>query len=152
MPRAPLPSDPNFGAGVSPSFHLIVLDDEPDADHKNDALRSMFAQVRSNNAERRTAVEAARPALARLCDAMAQQTGQSYTLRALLYSMWNGAPRSVLEVVTLDWQLQKDFCAVLMAFGFENLSDEAFFYDAVKAAISDRGIWAWFIEESEVAL
>ena len=101
--------------------------------------------------EDRAAAQAARPALARLCEAMALRTGQSGTLRTLLYSLWNGQPASLLDVVTLDWTLRKDLCAVLLAFGFEPRTDAAahFFFDALKNEITQHGLWTWFAEAGE---
>lgn len=130
-------------------MNCTLLNEEPNEAHVSEVLRDAFAGLRANNAERRAAVEIAIPALHRLCDVMAAMTGQSYKVRALLYSLWNGAPRSLLDVVDLDWSLRKDLGAVVLAFGFEQGST-AFYYDALKEAVSDRGIWKWFIKEGEV--
>lgn len=104
-----------------------------------------FAVVRVQNEERRAAVVVAVPALARLCDVMAHKTGQGYTLRALLYSLWNGQPTTLLEIVGLDWPIRQDLALVLLAFG-----DDSFFYDAIKSALNERGLFDWFVAESEV--
>jgi len=99
-------------------------------------------------ADGRAAVAEAKPALLRICQAMAYHTDQSYKLRALLYSLWNGQPASILEVVTLDRALRKDFCAVLLAFGFHDGKEE-FFYDAVTDALKAAGQFEWFVQEEK---
>ncbi|MDR3406343.1 MAG: hypothetical protein P4L99_27915 [Chthoniobacter sp.] len=99
--------------------------------------------------ERRAAAEIARPALARLCEVLKDRSGQPYKLRALLWSLYNGKPASLLEIVCLDWQIRQDLCAVLLAFGFEG-NPRAFFYAEIKSAITEAGQWTWFVEESEV--
>jgi len=97
--------------------------------------------------EKNEALPAAIAGIHRLVTVCANKTGQSYKLRALLYSLWNGQPASLLEIVSLDWELRKDFLAVLLAFG-----QEEFFYDAIKSAFVARGLFDWFIEaQKEVA-
>jgi hypothetical protein len=99
---------------------------------KNDdlmAFKEVFAKLRADNEERKSACDSAVPAVDRLVRIMGNKTGQSYKLRALLYSLYNGQPTSLLEVVCLDWRIRKDFCSVLLAFGFED-SDTNFFYNA----------------------
>jgi hypothetical protein len=95
--------------------------------------------------ERREAVDAAIPALNHLCEVMTSGTNQAFHLRALLYSLWNGQPTPLYAVLDLDWQLRKELCAVVLAFGYED-SERKFFYDAIKSAVTARGIWAWFLE------
>ena len=114
-------------------------------------LDAFFARARSVLAERRAAAEAARPALARLCEVLCKRSGQPYKLRALLYSIYNGQAASLIEIVCLDWEIRKDLCAVLLAFGFEDRRDAtvSFFYDELKAAITAAGQWDWFIQADE---
>jgi len=124
------------------------------------------AELRKDREERRAAAELARAALQRLCrDVLSQRSGQCFKVRDLLYSLYNGQPASLLEVVCLDWAIRQDLCAVLLAFGFEDCRHEpghdgvekpSFFYAEMKAAIVAAGQWDWFIEvhqreESEVA-
>lgn len=119
------------------------------------ALAAFFGVINTSIAEQRAAAQVAWPALALLIEAMAQRTDQSHVIRAILYSLYNGHPACVLDLVTLDWPLRKALSAVLLAFGFEDRHDATlhFFYDAMKAAIVEAGQWDWFIaaEESEVA-
>jgi hypothetical protein len=82
------------------------------------------------------------PALARLAEVLRERSGQPYKLRSLLWSLWNGKPTSLLEVVNLDRSIRKDLCAVLLAYG-----SDAVFYDALKAAVTRAGQWDWFVEE-----
>jgi len=118
--------------------------DEPTAEEREAALQSFGAAIRQTTTERRAAAELAVPALGRLCEVMAAQTGQSYKVRDLLYSLWNGQPAELLEIVALDWAIRRDLCAVLLAFGHED-REVQFFYDAVKSALVDAGLFAWFL-------
>ena len=133
-----------------PIIHL------PTKEENEAALEEFFGAQRKMRDEGRAAVALARPALERLCEVLRGRSGQPYKLRALLWSLYNGQPASLVEIVCLDWQIRQDLCAVLLAFGFEDRYDETndFFYDALKAAITKAGQWAWFeeaFEESEVA-
>jgi hypothetical protein len=114
-----------------------------EADNKT-ALDDFFGQIRQMKAERNAAVTAARPALDRLVATFQAQTGQSYKIRALLYSLWNGKPASLSEVLCLDWSLRQDLVAVLLAFGADD-----FFYDAVREAVESVDAFDWFVEEHE---
>lgn len=108
----------------------------------------VLAQFKQQRDRHRAAVEAARPALAKLVEVMRHGTGQSYHLRALLFSLWNGKPASLLDVVHLDPELRQALGLVIQAWGLGSRNWE-FFYDAMKAAINGAGIWDWFLEESE---
>jgi hypothetical protein len=119
---------------------------QPREEDKQEVISSFADRMKSVVAEGRAAVATAKPALQRICAAMAQRTDQSYHLRALLYSLWNGQPTSLLEVVSLDRTLRNDFCAVLLAFGFSDGKEE-FFYDAVTAELKSSGQFEWFIQE-----
>lgn len=137
---------------------LTPILDRPSDSERSAILGQFFADQRKVNAEGRTAVLAAAPALTRLCAVMRNRTGQSYTVRALLYSLYNGQETSVLEIVTLDRAIRGDLCAVLLAFGFEGTEwapteggekpspGVSFFYDEMKAEVSRAGLWDWFVE------
>lgn len=136
--------------GGGPVIHF------PTAEENEAALAEFFGAQRKLNDEGRAAVDVARPALVRLCEVLRGRSGQPYKLRALLWSLYNGQPASLIEIVCLDWQIRKDLCAVLLAFSFEDQRDESnsFYYDELKAAITKAGQWDWFTEadaESEVA-
>jgi hypothetical protein len=153
---------PNTPNQTGPEPYSIRMD-EPTEAERQEAIAGFFGKIKANNEERRAAVEVARPALDRLCRVMIERTGQSYKIRDLLYSLYNGQEASLLEIVALDWAIRKDLCAVLLAFGYEkprvdgvDLKDESkdFIYAAMKAAIAAAGLLDWFLEahkESEVA-
>ena len=82
--------------------------------------------------------------LAELVEVCADKTGQSYKLRGFLYSMWNGKPYSLMEIISLDHQLKLRLLLILAAFG-----KPGFFYDEIKAAFVERGLFDWFCEEGE---
>lgn len=108
--------------------------------------KQYFQELQAAKDERRSMVPDAREALQRLVVAMAHKSGQGLKLRALLYSLWNGKPASLNEVLLLDWTLHKDFCKVLLAFGYNDAHGE-FFYDDIKAAVQQHGLWEWFLQE-----
>ncbi len=72
------------------------------------------------------------------------KTGQSYKLRGLLYSLWNGKPYSLLELLSLDFELRQSFLMVCAVFGASN-----FFYDQIKAEFVAVGLFDWFCEEGD---
>jgi len=90
--------------------------------------------------EKNEALPAAIAGIHRLVTVCANKTGQSYKLRALLYSSGTGNRQPAGDRVT-RLELRKDFLAVLLAFG-----QEEFFYDAIKSAFVARGLFDWFIE------
>jgi hypothetical protein len=52
-------------------------------------------------------------------------------------------------VLNLDHELREDFCAVVLAFGFEsspNSEVKSFFYDAMRDAFKSAGLYEWFLE------
>lgn len=110
-------------------------------------LAKALKEQAAMRSERREAAALALPALERLVAVMLHRTGQGHTLRKLLYSLWNGQATSLLDVVELDWALRKDFCAVVMGFGFNGVAGTPdFFYDQVKAEIEKAGLWQWFLK------
>jgi hypothetical protein len=127
---------------------------EPPAEQVEDTIdgvkmrgpRDLIDELKARQAKHRAAVDRARPSLDRLIEVMRGRSGQSYKLRGLLFSMWNGKPYSVLECVGLDFELREDLGAVILAWGFGR-GEWEFFYDAMKAAVSRAGLWEWFLEE-----
>lgn len=117
----------------------LIEDDEGAA--KREAMEAFAFQLREIARMRKEAVGKAVPALARLVQMCGQKTGQSYKVRALLYSLWNGCSVSLLEVVSLDWSIRCDVLAVTLAFG-----DDDFFYGDIEQAFTDAGLFKWFIE------
>ncbi len=117
---------------------------EEDAAH----LELFFEARNRIKIERRAACQSALPALERLATVMCERSGQPYKVREILFSLWNGKPAALIEIVNLDWEIRKDLCAVIMAFGYED-STGGLFYDAVQSAVTAAGQWDWFIEERE---
>lgn len=108
-------------------------------------LKEFFGKLAQIGAEQASACASAAPALQRLCQVMSARTGQSYKVRAFLFSMWNGQPASMLEIVGLDWDVRKDVAKVWLAWGAQG-----FFYDQLKEAVCAAQQWAWFLEEGDV--
>ncbi|MGA3170324.1 MAG: hypothetical protein ABSE62_04865 [Chthoniobacteraceae bacterium] len=123
----------------------------PTEEENKAALDEFIAEDRKQRNEARESATAAMPAVDRLCEVMRGRSGQPYKVRALLYSLWNGQPVSLVEVVGLDWKIKKDLCAVILAFGYESgpfcKEEFSFFYDAVTAAVKRAGQFEWFLEE-----
>ena len=69
----------------------------------------VFTEVRKICFEQEHALVPAWEGLTRLTEVCLHKTGQGYKVRALLYSLWNGQPASLLEVVSLDWQIRRIF-------------------------------------------
>ncbi len=133
-----------------PTIHPPGFLQPPTEEENQAALNEFFAEMQKMKTERKAAVAEAIPALERLIDTFPQRTGQSYKLRDLLYSLWNGKPASLSDVLNLDWDLRKDLCAVILAFGYED-RDHEFFYDAIATPLKKRGQFEWFIAAHAVA-
>lgn len=124
----------------------------PTEEEKQEALAEFARDMRVIATRQREAIRVAVPALARLIEVCANKTGQSYHVRSLLFSAWNGKPTSISNLLNLDGGVKSDVCAVLLAFGYEPGGDApAFFYDAMQQAFHDAGLFKWFQEEAQVA-
>jgi len=99
----------------------------------------------AESSERHAAAVEAHQALARLADLLCGRSGQCYKVRAILFSLYNGKPTCLLEVVGLDWAIRKDLGKVILAFGYET-TGVPFFYNTLKNAITQKGQWDWFIK------
>lgn len=112
------------------------------------ALADAFgSELKRTFKQQRGVVEFARAALPGLVDVCAAKSGQSYKIRELLYSAWNGQPTSLLELVGLDWSIKVDVLTVLLAFGCEpGGGTPPFFYDAISDAFKAAGLMEWFRE------
>lgn len=84
-------------------------------------------------------------AIENLIEVMRHKTGQGCKLRALLYSLWNGKPASLLDIVCLDHEIRWDLVVVLHTFG-----EPDFFYDEIKRPLCKADLFDWFVAESEV--
>lgn len=120
----------------------------PTEEENRQALAEFTSQMRVMRTERRAAIVAAREPLKRLVEVMRERSGQPHHLRAILYSLYNGKDTSVSKLLHFDWQIRKDLCAVLLAFGYED-KQEALFYKELKTAIVEAGQWDWFVAEHE---
>ena len=112
-------------------------------------LRQRIRSLLASEAERQKtildALPAAAAAIAQLVRSCEARTRQSYKVRALLYSLWNGKPASLRDITTLDYDLREALLAVLTVlrvFGSEGLS-----YDGVFDAFDNAGLGDWFLEE-----
>lgn len=121
----------------------VELDSETDPEVKVVISRQLEALL-----QRKEAAMSALAPMERLAEVLRGRSGQPYKVRAILYSLWNGKPCPVNELLGLDWQIRKDLCQVLLAFGYED-RETKFFYDALKKAITRAGQWGWFLQEAE---
>ena len=122
---------------------------QPDPTETKAALETFGVTLLRIREERRASVPPAQAALARLITAMAAKSGQSYHLRALLYSAWNGQPADLSNLLCLDWDLRKDLLAVLLAFGWEERQGPpgSFYYDAIQKALTAANLFDWFTQQ-----
>ena len=111
-------------------------------------LEAMLAEMKTRHSQYRLKGGLALQALDRLALVLQHRSGQPYKLRALLYSLYNGKPASLIEVLGLDAEIRADLALVVEGFGFEDAKVKCF-YDAMKAAITKAGQWEWFIAEHE---
>lgn len=125
----PLPSDPT-------KITLYTLCPECDQVTKTELLKKLHAQREENGNKVLLGIEA----LERLLPVLAGRSGQSYTVRGILFSLWNGEPYSWLEVVSLDTVIRKDLAVLVTSWGADG-----FFYHEMKTAVSAAGQWGWFI-------
>ena len=134
------------------SADLLKVDPESEAPEmlKERALREFANRLRNIRAERREAASLGREALARLVEVCSHKSGQGATVRAALYSIWNGAPRSLRGCITgIDWEIHKDLCAVMLAFGWDGDAVSSEFWDSViLQAFRDGGLEEWFLQEA----
>lgn len=87
---------------------------------RTNALNEFIAAVRTAARESDAAVDAAKPAIARLAAAVTgRDNGQAIRVRSILLSLYSGgsALADVSDLMSLDWALRRNLCAVLLAFG-----------------------------------
>lgn len=126
---------------------ILELPPEATAEERAEMLKKAMSEIRDNRHRQHGAALAALDAIGRLAAVMQQKTGQSYLLRPLLHSLWSNQPGANLcDVLTLDWTVREDLCAVMLGFGYES-KEVTFFYDQVKASITRAGLWDWFTQQ-----
>ena len=120
----------------------------PTEEENKAALKEFFAGQKKIQAEKSKAAVAGLAALDRLVAALKanHHTGQPHKIRELLYSLWNGKPAELTEMLGLDWELRKDICAVIAGFGFEDAQTKLF-YNAISDRLKAVGLFDWFQEE-----
>lgn len=123
--------------------------DQPTDAWRKAALAEFGAQMRAALQQKRELAAKAREALPRLIDVMRASSGQSYKIRALLYSLWNGKDVSLLDLLVLDLPVRLDVLTVCAGFGWDGDKHEpAFFYKAIENAVIEAGLWDWWLEEA----
>jgi len=110
------------------------------------AANEFFDRQKRVQEQWRQAAIVGQQALERLAEVLCERSGQPYKVRALLYSLWNGKPAQLIDVVNLDWEIRQDLVAVIAGFGYEN-NGVSMFYKAIENAVKHVGQWEWFLEE-----
>ena len=130
-----------------PIIHIPIIHIPTDEENKA-ALAEFFGRQKQVRAEQRAAAVAGLAALDRLVAVLKENhfTGQPYKLRELLYSLWNGKPAELSELLGLDWELRKDICAVMAGFGYED-EQTKLFYRAIEDRLKAAHLFDWFLEE-----
>ena len=120
----------------------------PTDEENKAALAEFFGRQKQVRAEQRAAADAGLAALDRLVAVLKENhfTGQPHKLRELLYSLWNGKPAELSELLGLDWELRKDICAVMAGFGYED-EQTKLFYRAIEDRLKAAHLFDWFLEE-----
>ena len=113
-------------------------------------MTEFFDRQKQVRSEYRAAAVAGPAALDRLVAALKENhfTGQPYKIRELLYSLWNGKPAQLNELLGLDWELRKYVCAVIAGFGFEDAQTKLF-YNAISDRLKAADLFDWFTEEHQ---
>jgi hypothetical protein len=124
---------------------LHEADCEASAAEREQALREFAASLHQTATESETAVIRAKEALERLTEAIVGgDNGQAVRVRNMLRSIYSAGATlaDFSDLMTLDWAVRKDLCAVLLAFGCGDL-DYAYLRRAFEAA-GDEGA-RWFL-------
>jgi len=120
----------------------ITIDECPDCEQET--RRRILETMQEHRRLAKLDAEIGIIALERLLPVLSGRSGQSYKVRGILYSLWNGQPFSWLEFVGLDRSIKQDLAVVLIGWGAPG-----FFYDEMRRGIVSAGQWAWFLEEAE---
>lgn len=125
---------------------LVRADVPPKTEEQARVLQEFQESVKATREQHRLAAIVALQALERLVDVLQYRCGQPYKLRSLLYSLWNGKPAQLTHLLSLDWQIRQDMCALMLGFGYEDREVQCF-YKAIENAVRSAGQWEWFLEE-----
>jgi hypothetical protein len=110
-------------------------------------LESFAREQRNRKFEQLQYALIARTSLDQLCEVMRHGTGQSLKVRNFLFSLWNGKPARLIDVLDLDWSIRKSLCAIILAFGFEDQTTRTFFfYKQMEAIIRNHRLWDFFLQ------
>jgi len=118
----------------------------PTPEEEEAAMNEFFDRQKLVQEQWPAAAIAGQQALERLVKVLCERSGQPYKVRALLYSLWNGKPAQLIDVVNLDWEIRQDLVAVIAGFGYES-NGVSLFYRALEDAVKAVGQWEWFLEE-----
>lgn len=116
---------------------------ETSAADREQALREFAASLHQTAIESEAAVVHAKEALKRLTEAIVGgDNGQALRVRAMLRSIYSAGATlaDFSDLMTLDWAVRKDLCAVLLAFGCGDL-DYAYLRRAFETAGDDGARW-----------
>jgi len=106
---------------------------------------NFFARIKAEREAVRSQIPAAKSAMTRIALACkGGESGQTLKLRSLLFSLWNGQPTSLIEIISLDRCLREDLLSVLRVFG-----SEEFFYEEVKLSFARVGLLDWFLAKGK---
>ncbi len=119
----------------------ITFDDCPECAAKN--KQQMLAQFRAEQQHAALQGQLGTSALDRLVPVLSGRSGQSYKLRGILFSMWNGQPFSWNEIVSMDTDIRKDLSVLIVAWGHDGC-----FYTELQRAVTAAGQWHWFLEQA----
>lgn len=114
-----------------------ILRHQPEDSKCEAAHADFFATVRTAARESDAAVLAAEPALERIAQAIVgRDSGQALRVSSILLLLYAGGAvlADISDLLTLDWSLRQDLCAVLLAFGHGEVG-----YDYMRTAFEDAG-------------
>lgn len=125
--------------------HYGEILDEEDAAVRKLAADDFGKSLSDMQRERVALVTPALEALRRLVAVCGAGSSQSCKVAMLLWSLYNGRPVSLLDLVGLDWAIRKDLGTVMLAWGFESRAG-SFFYAEMKAVFRAAGLWGWMMD------
>jgi len=121
---------------MSTPIQLLNLEDE--------LTKQAYDRMREATKRAMLAAQVAIGAIDRLMPVLQGRSGQSFRVRGILWSLYNGKAYSWLEIVHLDRAIKEDLAALMLGWGCPGC-----FYDELKAAVTAAGQWQWFTAESD---